>query len=226
MDLLKNVFRSYRPVAKGEEEGHFNFPKFHAITHYVDYIKRYGCADGASTSAPEACHKYMVKCFYKLTNMKKDYLQQIRHHNTQHTNVIAMEDNLTTAMVIPVAANPDFEQLRNTRVTRRSTLSALSGNPSHRSAWNSAGVLAQYAGGYSFLEAVAQFIKAERARGRNRVLDQGELSEEGLDWVTNYIISFHPSLTCWKPDGRDSENPENEVQEKLRCAPVWQGEKD
>ena len=74
MDLLKNIFRSYRPVAKGEEESHFNFLKFHAITHYIDYIKRYSYADNVSISAPKAYYKYMVKCFYKLINMKKDYL--------------------------------------------------------------------------------------------------------------------------------------------------------
>ena len=46
----------------------FNFSKFHAMTHYVNFIYKYGSVDGFDTSHDEVAHKYLVKAFYDQIN--------------------------------------------------------------------------------------------------------------------------------------------------------------
>ncbi|KAJ6450933.1 hypothetical protein C8R45DRAFT_1113856 [Mycena sanguinolenta] len=45
---------------------HFNIPKFHALQHYVDAIRRLGSADGYNTESPERLHIDYAKKAYPL----------------------------------------------------------------------------------------------------------------------------------------------------------------
>ena len=54
----------------------FNYPKFHATSHFVQYIRDYGSAVNYDTGYSKAAHKYLVKEFYNKTN-KKEYDLQI-----------------------------------------------------------------------------------------------------------------------------------------------------
>ena len=56
------VFSRYRTNLKDEKNaGHFNFPKFHSIVHYPEFIRLFGTTDGVDTSQSEAGHKFWVK---------------------------------------------------------------------------------------------------------------------------------------------------------------------
>ena len=60
MDMLncKSAFRNYRINNRDKDEsGHFNFPKFHAITHYPEFIRMFGTTNGVDTSQMEPAHK-------------------------------------------------------------------------------------------------------------------------------------------------------------------------
>ena len=81
IDRIKAVFKQFRPVDKATDEGHFNFPKFHAMTHYASGIREYGAADNFDTEHSEARHKYHVKAFYRRTNKCRGYEDQICLHN-------------------------------------------------------------------------------------------------------------------------------------------------
>jgi hypothetical protein len=94
IDKMKVAFRALRPVDKSTDEGHFNFPKFYAITYYTSFIWDFGAADNYDTEHSEAGHKYHVKDFYRRTNKKRGYQGQICLHNTQQMNILAMEDVL------------------------------------------------------------------------------------------------------------------------------------
>jgi hypothetical protein len=63
LDQLKEHIRSIRP-ADEDGEGRFNFPKFHVLAHYVDFIKRFGTADGVDLSIGELEHKVLVKQYF------------------------------------------------------------------------------------------------------------------------------------------------------------------
>ena len=69
----------------------FNYFKFHAISHFIQYIGDYGSAVNYDITYSKATHKYLLKAFYNKTN-KKEYDLQIWKHNVHHTNIIAMKD--------------------------------------------------------------------------------------------------------------------------------------
>ena len=71
----------------------FNYPKFHAISHFLQSIRDYGSTVNYNTAHSEAAHKYFLKAFYNKTN-KKEYELQIRQHNVRHTNIIAMKNKI------------------------------------------------------------------------------------------------------------------------------------
>ncbi len=55
---------------------HFNIPKFHAIQHYVESIRRLGSADGYNTESPERLHIDFAKKAYRASN-RRDYTEQM-----------------------------------------------------------------------------------------------------------------------------------------------------
>jgi hypothetical protein len=55
---------------------HFNFPKFHSLTHYSMLIRLYGGADGFSTETPERLHIDCAKKAYRASNRKR-YTEQM-----------------------------------------------------------------------------------------------------------------------------------------------------
>jgi len=68
INKMKVAFRALRPLDKSTDKGHFNFLKFHIITHYTLFIKDFGAADNFDIEHSEAGHKYYVKDFYGRTN--------------------------------------------------------------------------------------------------------------------------------------------------------------
>ncbi|KAG8947757.1 hypothetical protein FRC03_000937 [Tulasnella sp. 419] len=55
---------------------HFNIPKIHAISHYVDSIVSRGTTDGFNTESPERLHIDFAKKAYRASN-KRDHLPQM-----------------------------------------------------------------------------------------------------------------------------------------------------
>ena len=62
------------------------------MSHYTTYIKEYSAADNFNTEHSEAGHKYHVKIFYKRTNKRRGYEDQICLHNIRRNNMLAMEN--------------------------------------------------------------------------------------------------------------------------------------
>jgi hypothetical protein len=54
----------------------FNFPKLHAIQHYVDSIRLFGSADGYNTEISERLHIDFAKTAYRATN-RREYIAQM-----------------------------------------------------------------------------------------------------------------------------------------------------
>ena len=65
INYLKGVFRGIRTNYIVDAEGKFNFPKFYAIAHYPNFIRKYGCADSFDSSTLEAAHKTLIKNFFR-----------------------------------------------------------------------------------------------------------------------------------------------------------------
>ena len=91
INLTKGVFSKQRETKNKKKEPHWNYPKFHSISHYPDFIRRWGAPDGYNSDVMEAAHKYLLKSFYDRTNKGKRYQDQIAKHNTIATNIQAMD---------------------------------------------------------------------------------------------------------------------------------------
>ena len=82
----KHTFEQQRRKSS-DVEANWNYPKFHAISHYLAFIRRWGAPDGYDTSIFEAAYKYLVKAFYDRTDRHMTYQDQIAEHNTRTTNI-------------------------------------------------------------------------------------------------------------------------------------------
>ncbi|KAG1860865.1 hypothetical protein F4604DRAFT_1882598 [Suillus subluteus] len=72
-----SVFHSHKDVLKELSiREHFNIPKIHQLTHYVQSITLFGAADGFNTELPERLHIDFAKDAYHATN-KHDYEEQM-----------------------------------------------------------------------------------------------------------------------------------------------------
>ena len=91
LEKTKIAFEHHQPINSKLCQPTFNYPKFYAISHFVQYIRDYGSAVNYNTAHSEAAHKYLLKAFYNRMN-KKEYDSQIWQHNVRHTNIIAMKD--------------------------------------------------------------------------------------------------------------------------------------
>ena len=95
LEKTKIAFEHHRPIDAKLCRPTFNYPKFHATSHFVQCIRDYSSAVNYDTAHSKAAYKYLLKAFYNRTN-KKEYDAQIRQHNVRHTNVIAMKDVVTS----------------------------------------------------------------------------------------------------------------------------------
>ena len=76
LEKTKIAFEHHRPIDSKLCRPTFNYPKFHAVTHFAQCIRDYGSAVNYDTAHSKTAHKYLLKAFYNSTN-KKEYNAQI-----------------------------------------------------------------------------------------------------------------------------------------------------
>ncbi len=76
LENTKIVFEHHRPIDSKLCQPTFNYPKFYAISHFIQYICDYGSAVNYNTTHSKVAHKYFLKVFYNRMN-KKEYDLQI-----------------------------------------------------------------------------------------------------------------------------------------------------
>ena len=91
LENTKIPFEHHRLIDSKLCQPTFNYPKLHAISHFIQYIWDYDSAINYNTAHSKMTHKYLLKAFYNRIN-KKGYNSQIRQHNIRHINIIAMKD--------------------------------------------------------------------------------------------------------------------------------------
>ncbi|KAN0087001.1 hypothetical protein V8E54_000689 [Elaphomyces granulatus] len=213
INQLKWVFSRYRTNQKDERNaGHFNFPKFHSFAHYPEFIRLFG----VDTSHSEVGHKHLVKENFVRTNKRDDFEEQIIHHITRQINAKAMDEILLQQLEAKV-----------TRPRRASDLVELGWKGrSDGSARDKikASSLAERIQTNGLLDALAVFVR-EMPNKHDGKLTPGHLvnrREEDPSWIPNYIVQIHPSLTCWKSEGKDPKD-HRLTEEIVRCSPNRQG---
>ncbi|KAG2051023.1 hypothetical protein BDR06DRAFT_998344 [Suillus hirtellus] len=80
LDALENalaIFHAHKDVLQElAVREHFNIPKLHQLSHYVQSIKLFRAADGFNTELPERLHIDFAKEAYRASN-KRDYEEQM-----------------------------------------------------------------------------------------------------------------------------------------------------
>lgn len=76
INSFKEVFRQTLSIEQKIEESHFNFPKFHVLSHYASFIRKYEAANEYDTSHDEIKHKYLIKKFYDESNKRETFQTQ------------------------------------------------------------------------------------------------------------------------------------------------------
>jgi hypothetical protein len=240
IDKTKVVFKALRPVDKATGEGHFNFPKFHIMTHYTSCIRDFGAADNFDTEHSEAGHKYHVKAFYGRTNKRQGYEDQICLHNTRRINMIAMENMLFHKQTrYTTQANEDIRaqvsvpaRMQNLThigwtvdLTQRKKL-RLRGLNTHF--WRTATEMASWINVEGFIDALAVFVRESRNRLDNVPVTNASIvrRESDSSWVQDFPVALHPSIRCWRRKGNNSNDLEMLTTEYVRCKPTWQGGKE
>jgi hypothetical protein len=80
-----------------EDGGQFNFPKMHAMRHFVPQIKRFGSLLGFDSSIAEVSHKVLIKHGYNASNRSVGYTEQISNYNAQSEQMATRHRNVNWA---------------------------------------------------------------------------------------------------------------------------------
>ncbi len=92
VNFFKSVFRETRQFAQENENEHFNFLKFHVMSHYSDFIRKYDTIDDYDISHDEIKHKYMIKQYYDRINKRKTFQKQLIQHNKRRMKILVMKN--------------------------------------------------------------------------------------------------------------------------------------
>jgi hypothetical protein len=239
IDLLKGAFARYRP--KSDKEAHWNTPKFHMLSHYAEFIRRFGAPNGFDTEHLEAPHKFLLKQFYDRTNKNDEYLIQIAEHNTRANNLKAMAHRVlfyfTTTSEINIEVPTRVTTCTKTPLspkefgcpplsdTDKTAIRVLYHPVFKPSTCTTAGNADRGLELSGFLEALGLFVYKERRRrqGKEVLVDPENSCKGDFSWVCPYPVQFLGAIRCWKRTGTDETNSEAQGEELLRCNPNWRG---
>ena len=97
---MRNITRRWRSeidAAKTkilEDGGRFNFPKMHAMRHFVPQIERFGTLIGFDSSITEVSHKFLIKHGYNASNRGVSYTEQVLNYNAQSKQMATRDYNI------------------------------------------------------------------------------------------------------------------------------------
>ncbi len=91
---LKKVFWHLWSLDTNIQQKHFNILKFHAMTHYANFIHWYDVINNVNMKYEKICHRHLIKKFFDCTNKRDTFSNQLIHHNTRHFNLLAMKNVL------------------------------------------------------------------------------------------------------------------------------------
>jgi hypothetical protein len=77
INTFENEFKHLSSLNKNIENDHFNFFKFHVMSHYSEFIRKYETIDEYNTSHDEIKHKYMFKKYYEKINKRNFFQEQL-----------------------------------------------------------------------------------------------------------------------------------------------------
>jgi len=233
---LKKVFWHLWSLNTDTQQRHFNISKFHAMTHYANFIHWYDIVDNVNTKYEKICHKHLIKKFFDCTNKHDTFLNQLIHHNTRHFNLLAMKNvllyektkfiqikkNTMSAMITILCWTINFSKL-SILVFHAQCYQILDARLDSKK-WCFAFTLMKNLNIFEFLNALTVFIHESC-----NVINEIQVFNHDLDkWVKNTVnaelcfITIHDSFVCWKWDEKNENDSNSLVKDRVICALNWQ----
>jgi hypothetical protein len=238
LNAYKKIFRSTRSIKHEIEKNHFNFSKFHAITHYVDFTRRYEIANEYDTFHDEIRHKYMIKKFYHRINKREIFQTQLIEHNKRRLNVLALKDlkrdmkeNSRSKKIefTHTRASKDSLNLKLIEIASRSINQHSQRNFSRNSIhWCSIQELDVQTLISNLMSIAIVFVKEERLKRTKETLNSriNFQRESDFIWIMNYDVCLHESITCWIRNEHNFLDTKKLIKKKIRFKSIWQNQAD
>jgi hypothetical protein len=236
LNAYKKIFRYSRLKEHEIEKNHFKFSKFHAITHYVDFIRRYEVANEYDTSHDETWHKYMIKKFYSRINKREIFQTQLIEHNKRRLNILALKDlkrhmkeNSRSKKIefTHTQASRDSLNLKLIEIISRSINQFSRRNSSQNSIhWCSIRKLDVKIRISDLTSIAVVFVREQRLKktkesSNSRIRFQ---RESDFNWFMNYDVCLHELITCWIRNEHNSLNMKELIKKKIRSKSNWQNQ--
>jgi hypothetical protein len=235
MDKTKDVFLPYRPNKAGPPN--FNIPKLHAITHYPEAIRRLGSIKNTTTEHPEGAHKGQ-KEFYKRTNKRGDYEEQMVQHNTIHlnatirselqlweqTSALTTADKIDTIQTVRLGPLIDVRMHQSYKwITDCTHIQRLRERKINTNLWRTAMEVQQRTGIADLISKIAAFVRECRKQvdGVERTDQDVDRLETDPGWVSIMPVGIHHSVACYIRLGKDASDPNRFDRIFARCTPTW-----
>lgn len=239
----KIAFKQHRPINSKLYQPTFNQPKFHAITHFIQYIQDYGSGINYDTAYSEAAYKYFLQVFYNRTN-KKEYDAQIRQNNVCYINIIAIkyviilektrqkEEQLLIENVIKRAevakmlslidldskymwaiSNVDIDTTRNLGLT------------GVKKYWRRTSQIKEEVNGIykDQISELAVFVKhSQRKHDNKKVTENMKIRRKiDLEQASSLFVQLYGSIHYWKMDSKGIVNVTKLVKKLVQCLLIW-----
>jgi hypothetical protein len=241
MNAFKSMFRSHRSLNKKTNEKHFNFFKFHIMTHYAKFIRKFEIVNEYDISHDEAKHKYMIKKYYFKTNKQNDFQEQLIHHNNRRLNVLIMKNIIRHEKkrhmrfennVIAINTRSIRDSL-NLKFFNESMITIIQ----RRQRWNSIlnsrnwcliHELATRINAFDLISILTAFVREKRRATIEISSDVRKKfrRKKNVTWINDYYVNIHESLTCWIRSEHDYLNIKKLNEKKVRCKSRWQNKID
>ena len=243
MNVYKKIFRHLRSQNKNISNEHFNFSKFHVMSHYTDFIRLYETTDEYDISHDEVKHKYMFKDFWKRINKKETFLKQLLWHNKRRINVLIMKNVQTYRVRVAQVFAMMNISIMNTRFTRDLLeLKLINENinqlmKERKKIWNSK-MNSQY---WCYIKKLIELLNMSEVilvlivfiKEQCSTFDKNEINstnryklERNSSWIDNFYVDVHDSITCWFLNEKNCSNLNKLVEKKIQCKSNWQNKID
>ena len=214
INVLKEVFDQF------QHDENFNYFKFHVISHYMNFIRRYEDADYFDTSYMKIAHKFLIKDYYDLTNKRKNFQMQILHHNTWWVNMLIMRNIILHDLITFRSEIDERMKVMITKSSRSLDLTQLEWDLSEMNLnqwwnwssnfwfWCIASEIAKTTHIKNFLNELSIFIRESRRKKSEIKSNKYQMNRKEIDffWINNYFVSVHASIECWRCKDKDSTN--------------------
>jgi hypothetical protein len=238
INFFKEIFRQSRSIVQKIEKDHFNFSKFHAFSHYADFIRRYDAVDEYDTSHDEIKHKYMIKKFYDRINKRETFQAQLIEHNKRRLNILAMKDIMRHAQKRNTNKDINFTHTRSSRDSLNLKLLRITSTSNNRYQrmnssqssihWCLIQELNEKIQISDLIAALTVFVRENRLKRNEKSSDSRDnyRRESDSQWILNYEVCLHDSIICWVRTKHNFLDMNELVEEKMRCKSRWQNRID